>query len=509
MARFDGKQFKFCDEELAHEDGPEDTLLQHNLRSNLMFLTANAGNHHGWSPRRANNALDGVSGNKTFSSVASTVFWTRLVWVMPGAKSTSWSILGRVNSEAPTPPGPVDVKVTIEVEGFGTQTYTLDESADFTTHTLDFIFDESPARPVLVSVRFWIKSSVIEYGLTHIGGSTRIYPGELNFSGAGFYPAQGFPGPDDDTYQEQMTTTAIVEYDHIVYRNVDSMIVYPPGVAPGTTSYKKGWLSYLQVKGIFMDELYHDGALPKAAYRAKIPTRSALAMRQALGSVNILKRPHCLSLGYRSEFRASMVETHHYHEDWIYVLSDSGFSEKKFWTETIMLKEPAPLIRLSMLYVPFYLMPSYAKADIEALNDDAAFVDWTLKCQLVSRGATDTVVIEHTEIFYEEHMPTDCSGVWPVMTQLRWREYGTDGPQHPTLKEGQLFAQDLELVRRRDFIIDARSLTLADISEPLLAKFYVQQNGVSQRAYTPPDQTHDARYLGFCIVGPTLWESHG
>ena len=67
------------------------------------------------------------------------------------------------------------------------------------------------------------------------------------------------------------------------------------------------------------------------------------------------------------------------------------------------------------------------------------------------------------------HLPTDRSGRWPALTQAYWRDLSLgvgDYWSTPTLKEGQLFGDDLALLRLITLRFRAEDWTGSTLNAP-------------------------------------------
>jgi hypothetical protein len=512
MSTWDGERFIFGDNNLTRPNRPVDTLLENVLRSQQIYLQRHRGNRVSHTRLRVADELTEYLGDKTYASLNRVNFFSRLMWICPNMKEISLFFIARVGSSAPGDPS-VKVKVWIELEGFGIQEATWTKGARYQEYVLRFEFDETttpPPRPVLVQMKLWMQSDKVadETGITAIGKNEA--PGMLEFNG--LYPPASFPGPNSSTLHEKYTQIGAVNatHDHLVYVEEDIAILYPAqfyGLAVAQT----GWLSYLQIKGFCYEEQYTPTVPPQSEFRAGLPItgQHMLAHAQRLHEIHL--RPRLLDLGHQGQ-RVDMAEVWHYHEEWQYIRSESGFPWRDVLRAPVILDEPAPRIELSMLAIPYQLLESYVQgSSSKKLIEDGAVAQWEVKIELVKYALSpiETVIATVTDTVGYTHRPTDISGLWPVLTQLRWREFGFDGPRHPTLKEGLLYEQDQFLVERATVALDASAVDVSDLGAPLSLRVQMRQAAPASFSVTEPDLGEDPQYLGVLLTGLSVWARHG
>lgn len=512
MSTYDGERFIFGDDNLTRPGRPVDTLLENIMRSQQIYLMRHRGNRVGHCRRRAaSGGLVNYLGDKTYASLHRVCFFSRLMWVCPNIKELSLFFTARVGTEAPSNPA-TKVEMWFELEGFGPpQGVVWETGPRYQEYELKFSFDEvaPPTRPVLVQMRLWMKSEVVaKDGSALLASNIRRYPGEVQVSG--LYPMPSFPGPNAGTQHERFTEAGDSErIDHLVQLGTDSMIVYPPE-PQGGGSYRTGWLSYLQIKGLFYEEEYTPAVPPQEDFRAGIPITGQHVLGHAQRLHEVHTRPRLLDFGHQGE-RVDLAEVWHYHEESQYLRSESGYPWRPVLRAPVILDEPAPRLEVCMLALPYQLLKAYTQGtSLARLAEDGAIVTWEIKAELVKYAISpaETVLMSQTQTVVFKHLPTDGSGRWPALTQLKWREFGADGPRHPTLKEGLLYEVDQVLITRLNLSFDGSAITEAMLAEPLSLRLSMRQAEDAVFSTTEPELGADPHNLALMLTGLTVWAHH-
>lgn len=469
MADWTGAEFIALDEDLVAEGQPADALLEHLLANATRTLDA-LGDRVSWSPFRSSSDLGSVAGERAYASAVWTCWRIIPVVVDPDTSTLRVHLLAHVGHSDPDRDDPVSVRVRAELAGgFGRVDVTLDEGAAYTTHTIELPLARRPGTRFVTHLRLWVRSMPLGVRDTATSFAGQTTPAEMN-AGATFYPAPTLPGPGSTLLSLQATERNGVWHDHLYRVDDESMIAARPALA-GEADWRLRYLSWLQVRGLTL-EFDHDADRPvPATLRAGVPHRAEVALGHVAAHHRHRSRPRHMVLGTRGELRGVAQTARAEALEWTY--STHKTPDRLVLECPLVSAEEAPTIEVHLAGIPVWWVDGYVAQGPEQLIEDGTAARWQVDAELVqykfggqfALGASSSgqVTMPMT------HLPTDRSGRWPALTQAYWRDLSLgvgDYWSTPTLKEGQLFGDDLALLRLITLRFRAEDWTGSTLNAP-------------------------------------------
>ena len=522
MTTFDGSKFIALRNEALADDKPHDAWLEAALRAGELWLLKHGDwHHHGyWRNRTAHNDS---TGDRAYASAALTCWHASPYYVLPTMSAVDIVICGRVATMGATPK---PVEVIAELAGVGKVKATFSPNSNYTDYRLTIPVTNRPATAFMTQLRLYVKSEPTDdiTSPTPAASMFRFYPGEVAIDD--LYPVEGFPAPSASSYNEQATSTPQGLSDHLQRWTDDRMIVYPDQTVPfgfgGAGAVKRVHLSYLQVRGFTVQEHYTPELYAATAIRALIPVLGEVTSQHPAALIAALQRPRLLSLGHAGELdysrlNVSLPEAYTTPFQWITGLG-SWEDPRTVWGQPVLLDEVEGEIEIRILYVPTHVLPDYSTGKLDDLLKDAAVTDWELELTAttyVDGSATPTVLAtKAVTLAAAAHLPTDQSGVWPILLQRRWSgaeaigvaSAYAQGEIRPTYKEGQFFGPDFALLSEA---VIRLPLTTAPTDKATVLSLSLARTGtIVINAPTAAASPDDPDRIQLVIVGMSVWAHH-
>lgn len=518
---YDGSVYHAPHSNLVAANRPLDAMAEHLHRGNALWLLDNGQwfEHGLW---RQQWAYDAATGDRAYASAQKTCWFVAPYYVQPTLDALDVVICGRVQTQAVSPiSGSNKVTVWAELAGVGEVKAEFSATSNYSDLRLTIPITNRPARPFVTQLRLWVKSEITEEVDTGFRGTLVISP-DIVATNAGstaleaFYPAETYPAPSSSTYGEHATTMEGQVMDHIYRRTESQMVVYPPNTATGDMALVR--LSYLQTRGFALKETHDVTLYPPEEIRALIPLLGQSASQPAAAYLTALTRPQLVSLGHPGQLDyarctgADLPEGYTTPFQWRTVTAGEGSST--IHRQPLWLDEADAEIEVRVLYVPVYVLPDYQRGEFDTLNAEGVGAEWTFSAGLVeyvdASGDPVTLGTGESEAAIT-HLPTDTSGVWPLLVQRRWAAglLGDDyapADERPTYKEGQLFGPDMALVREAVVRV---SLTDAPTDKAACIEVSALQTGTLD--FNAPtyatNPTADDR-VQLVVVGLSIWAKY-
>ena len=522
MTTFDGSKFIALRNEAMGDNKPHDAWLESAMRNNELWLLKH-GNwlHHGYW--RNQTAYNNPSGDRAYASALLTCWFVAPYYAMPTMGAVDIVICGNVSRSG----GLVQpVTLVAELVGVGKVTVTLGASASYTDYRITIPITTKPSTSFMTQLRLYIRSAQTGDVTSPAPSESMVsfYPGEVPISN--LYPAESYPAPSATSLNEQATSTPQGLSDHLQRWADDRMIVYPEPVIPfgfgGPAVAKRVYLSYLQVRGFTVQEHYTPELYAATAIRALIPVLGEVTSQHPAALIAALQRPRLLSLGHAGELdysrlNVSLPEAYTTPFQWITGLG-SWEDPRTVWGQPVLLDEVEGEIELRILYVPTHVLPDYSTGKLDDLLKDAAVTSWELELTAttyVAGSATPTVLAtKAVTLAAAAHLPTDQSGVWPILLQRRWSgaeaigvaSAYAQGEIRPTYKEGQLFGPDFALLSEA---VIRLPLTTAPADKATVLSLSLARTGtIVVNAPTAAASPADPDRIQLVIVGMSAWAHH-
>lgn len=504
MADFDGESFVALHDDIVAPDLPLDPMAALAIRSQMMELATNRGASVGlkWRRRQADHTL--YLGDRPWASFRWLVFWIAPFWVTPDLKTVRVTLLARASCEDPSDPTPIaSVQIRAQLAGFASETiaYEVSSAGDYEQITIELELGERPSRTVPTQLRLWMRSEA---------------KGSASVEIATAVPDVPALGPDEDDLTVLGYRSTSTDYDTLVHLSTfatgatTDFRTYPP-VSSGDFPDELVYLSYLQVRSVFVDTL-HDPSPPKLeTFRAGITVKGATEGQQLLMQRRVARRPRPVLLGPRGFLASDNGEYLLYHEMWRYVRADgdTGISTDDFplW-EVVRFDEVSGVLDIDLLVLPYFYAASFRGEEQDALfaaeNLATCSWDFTLTLEQIG-GQTFTDLTKTVEL---KHLATDTSGAWPALVQLHWRHRASPHASHPanryfTCKEGALYPPDLNLLVPVRLQYDLSELDVAAMGQSVEVLLEIQANGTPSGGFPGAVAEDDNTYLAVVAAAGT------
>lgn len=445
----------------VQEDQPLDAFVERLFWHDEKWLLTN-GNwlHHGlW---REKVLYDQSAGDRAYASVQESCIFVAPYVVPPTLSSLELVICGRVNTQAPSPAaGTNKVRIKAELAGVGSIASFFDATTNYADLRLTIPVTQRPGRPFATQLRIWILSQQTELVDTGYRGIIALSQDIITTNSTStaldpFYLTEVQPSPSTRSFNDHASVMDGLVMDHIYRRGESQMVVHPSAVESGDVRLVR--LSYLQMRGFALREVHAPAVYPPEEIRALIPLLGQTAAQHPVALLSALARPQLVSLGHPGQLDYSrctgsdLPEAYTTPFQWRAILGDEGY--QTIHRQPLLLDEARGRLEIRILYVPVYVVTDYTRGTFEALQEDAPRAEWTfyggLSAYEDGSGAPVPGDESSSVVGGVAHLPTDQSGVWPLLLQ---RRYAGDagawapGDERPTYKEGHLYGPDLALVQ--------------------------------------------------------------
>jgi hypothetical protein len=517
MSIFDGTNYRAANADGLAPDQPLDAWAEAIFRNKELWLLNN-GNQHFHGFWREKTAYDQSGGDRAYASAQMTCWFAAPYYVLPTMNSIDIVICGRVQTMGG---GPGKVVITAELAGIGKVKATFAETSNYEDLRLTIPVTTRPATPFMTQLRLWVQSNVTGDAPTPAPpeyDTTRFGPCEIALDN--FYPAPSYPAPSSSSYNEQATSLPSGLFDHIYRPFDDRAVVYPePGFYFDYSGIKRVYLSYLQVRGFTVQEHFTPQLYPASEIRALIPVLGQTTSQHPAALLAALRRPQLLSLGHPGELdysrvNVSLPEGYTTPFQWV-TCYGSWEDAQTVWGQPVLLDEEDVELEIRVLYLPTYVIPDYATGNLDDLLAAASTADWGLELTATTYAdgsATPSLVgTQAVTLAAAAHLPTDQSGVWPILLQRRWS--GAEalstpsayepGEIRPTYKEGQLFGPDFALLSEA---VIRLPLTGAPTDKAVCLSLSAARTGeITLNAPTAATNEDEADRIQLVIVGMSVW----
>ncbi len=467
MADFDGQTFGVIHKELVGENQPLDSMADLAIRAQLIELARERGAMLGLRWRRMNNTPSGYIYDRPWASFRWLCFWATPFWVAPDLSKITVTLLGRVDSADPSDPN-ATVEIKLDLEGVGSKTisHTMSAGGDYEHIEIALPITQKPTQTIPSLLKLWMRSAPLAE--IEVVDAADLIPD---------VPASG-PTAADLTvlgYRGER-----IEYDTLVHLSsyatgaLNAMRLLPANLAQDTP-YRRVYLSYLQVRGLFL-RTEHDPRPPvKEAFRPAIKVKGSTEGQHVLMQRRVAKRPRPISLGVRGFIADDPAEYVLYHEMWRYIRADEetdvGTDLFPLW-ESVRFDDVGGTLEVVFWVLPYFYVEDFTADSLEALldPDNLASCEWEFTLALNQAGGATFGSLVKTITF--EHIATETSGKWPQLLQLHWRHRAVPAAAHPdnryfTCKEGALYGADFALLRPVRMSFDLDALDVAAMAESL------------------------------------------
>lgn len=535
MGHYDGHKF-IAPNALGFAPGqPLDAWGEAIFRADEMWLLKHGNwHHHGlWREKTAYNE---AGGDRAYASAQATCWFAAPYYALPTMTSVDIVICGRVQTIGSSS---AQVTVTAELAGIGKVKVTFGQTSNYEDMRITIPITAPVGAPFMTQLRLWVQSGITGgtgkvgayHPTTFAGGITRTL--EVGVTPPDIYPAQSWPSPSATTLGEQATALPSGGFwDHIL-RGPDGVFMVstalPDQLPPdGAPNFKTVYLSYLQVRGFTVRENFTPELYAASEIRALIPVLGQTTSQHPAALLAALRRPQLLSLGHPGELDYSRVnvdlpEGYTTPYQWV-TCYGSWTGPSTVWSQPVLLDEADVELEIRILYLPTHVLPDYSVGKLDDLLKDAALTTWELELSATTyadgSAAPSLVGTKTTTLAGAAHLPTDQSGVWPILRQRRWAcgefESGfvgysmpsayEPGEIRPTYKEGQLFGPDFALLSEA---VIKLPLTGAPTDKAVCLALTATRTGtITINAPTAASNPDDADRMQLVIVGMSVWAHH-
>lgn len=514
MALYDGTRFIAPHSDCLDPNRPLSTLVEHIFRNDVKWLLVN-GNWFTHGLWRQQAARDAATGDRAYASANWTCWHIAPYIVSPTLDTLEVVICGRVQTQAVAPiTGSNKVTIRAELAGVGRVDLVVNATSNYEDFRLVIPVTNKPARPFTTQLRLWVKSEVTEFVGSAISADFGLEPAEI--AGSGLYPNEsGWPAPASGTYNEQATILADGARDHIYNSAEDRMIAHQINGPIFGLQAQRARLSYLQVRGFALREVYAPALYPQEEIRALIPLLGSAVGQVPLALTAAFARPQLVTLGppgqldYSRCTGADLPEGYTTPFQWRAITGTENYPA--IVRQPLWLDEAACDIEIRILYVPVYVVKGYDAGTFETLTTEGADAEWSFFASLATftDGTGDATGLEEVGATVAvTHMPTDRSGVWPFLLQRRWAagalgDKYAPGDERPTYKEGQLFGPDFALLK--EAVVRLRQ-TGAPTDKAVCLEVSAARTGAltirTPTTVTDPDDPDRAQLV---VVGMSVW----
>jgi hypothetical protein len=516
MGHFDGHKFIAPNASGFAPNQPLDAWGEAIFRADEMWLLKHGNwHHHGfWREQTAYNAS---SGDRAYASAQLTCWFAAPYYVLPTMSSIDVVICGRVQTMGGST---AQVKIVAELAGVGKVEARFTETSNYEDLRLTIPITKPVAAPFMTQLRLWVQCE--RTGDVTVSAPAesliKLYPCEVAIDN--LYTGESYPAPSSSSFNEQATSTTQGLSDHIRSWAVDRMIAYPPPEIAGFGGEaKRVYLSYLQVRGFTIREHYTPQLYPAAEIRALIPVLGQTTSQHPAALLAALRRPQLISLGHPGELDYSRVNDtlpEGYTTPFQWVTAYGSWEDPQtVWGQPVLLDEEDVELEIRVLYLPTYVIPDYATGKLDDLLAAASTADWELELTATTYAdgsATPSLVgTQAVTLAAAAHLPTDQSGVWPILLQRRWS--GAEalstpsayepGELRPTYKEGQLFGPDFALLSEA---VIRLPLTGSPTDKAVCLSLSAARTGeITFNAPTAATNEDEADRIQLVIVGMSVW----
>lgn len=508
---------------------PLDTWLEHRLRSNARHLIEQ-GNQISWSiVSGQSNDIDSGDNIRPYASInRSTIMY--VPWLIePGLSSVEVHGLARVGDEGSINPGYlIDMELdSQQIPGKQSQPITATDTESSTPETRPWsgtlTLSSAPRSREIAPLALWGKS--IE---SDTSGSASLGSGDVRgpvlYTDANFYADSAATRPNtsalDTMFTLPGTGDAGMRMDHmqtVDYGNDEGMATYPPPVAAG--SVQKYYMSYMQLRGVEIHQKFEDTTSPaKSELVAQVPVVGEVCGMHSIRTNAVHNRARPLWVGPVGQAAPS-------EDGWPtgYVTRFARIAgdatDTAVITANVFPSTDNPKLMCMLYVLPTFDQTVYSGSLLTDLAGEESIVgDWTVwatvdELQTGETWSTATSLGTSYDApsgnddpdLQLNHLPFDITGQLPALTTEFMVRSGISSSNGFAMKEGQLFAPDLELLT---LVTTDVSITRDASGElPCRVKIHFDYDTRDTDNYfNNTDTDLDTGDAFITVVGASIWE---